>query len=355
MSIDSIQQLRELITTHFEDLNSIKKKIHVDMTAGNIPSDIFWSNAEENTLQYINHGFFNAAYYDTNLDGVVKFRKNVNDEKPILNLTTQSKEEVIKDEKFMKYINNQVSILTQYSRILNTLPTFCHIKGYVVYNNIIHTHHTTQSVAYSPLIEYLKDFKDIDTYSDNVDWSKALPAFLEVVKDFKKFNTTFMYNHKDLQHNCRNIMYNKETNAFKVIDIEEPYPMVEEKPRHLRNLYTLCNVALKDVTGLAKCYINRWNLMDLTLLSDNKEDKLFAVLRAMEDYLWCQDIIDDYPWFEHKPFKENPCDENEIYIDMSNQEVQAKLKEVIDEQYDKLIYIIEQHIKNLYNAKFNFK
>ena len=89
MSIDSIQQLTKLFNNHYEKLNNInKQKILLDIAAGHIPADIIWSNVEENTLQYINHGFLNAAYYDTNLDGDVKFRKNVNDEKTILNLTT---------------------------------------------------------------------------------------------------------------------------------------------------------------------------------------------------------------------------------------------------------------------------
>jgi hypothetical protein len=190
MSIDSIQQLRKLINNHYEKLNNIlvelqpafiqvkesnnkKKLVNINMPAGHIPviadyvelPNIIWSNADLSTLRYISHGAPNATYYDTNLDDVVKFAKSTKDTQANLMFEIKSKEEVIADKNFMDDINNEVSALDEYSRNLNTLPTFCHIKGYVIYHNIRNL--LNKNIASSPIIEYLEDFNDKDRFIEN--------------------------------------------------------------------------------------------------------------------------------------------------------------------------------------------
>jgi hypothetical protein len=344
MSIDSIQQLRKLITKHFEDLNNILvEPVILRVKELELPN-IIWSNANSSALQHISYGVPNAAYYDYNLDGIVKFSKITKSTTAILIDTKISKEEVMTDNNFMDYINKTADELTKYSSNINTLPTFCHIKGYVVYHNIIHKHNNELNVASSPLLEYLKDFKDIYAYDSKYDWSNALHAFLDVVLDFNKFNTTFMYSHGDLQSNCRNMMYNKNTNTFKVIDIEKSKSILS---KNKENLSTIWDIALKDVTELAKCYNNIWKPINFTLVSPGELDNLIAELRAAEDHLWCveEHYNNNKLTLSYHPFKEKGCSEmKDIYMDMYNHEVQNKIISVIDEQYDKLISYIKNHI-----------
>jgi hypothetical protein len=338
----NIDLLTKLINNHFQKLNQIKELINQqDVT------NILWSSSSPNDLRYISGGVPNAAYYDKKLNGVVKFPKSEKELYANLKFIEKSKEEIENDKNIIDFIYKEAKILTDHDYInkLNTLETFCHIKGYVIYHNI----YIEQifRVASSPLIEYLENFNDIYTYTytkSEDDWLKALPAFLEVVKDFNKFNTTYMFAHRDLQYNCRNMMYNEKSNKFKVIDIETPSLIISsilERPS------ILVHMALYDVIGLYKCYKNLWKPINFTFITDESINNLIEEFLNMNEHLLCAEDINKDPWVIYHPLNERPyCEKKDIYINTSNQAVQDKIIKFIDEYYIKLIDMIEQHIKN---------
>lgn len=321
--MNNINLLNKLIINHFEKLK-------------NQQDIIIWSDSSLNDLVYIGSGVPHAVYYDIKLNGVVKFQKSEKELKANLKFIKKSKEEIEKDKDNFAFIYNKAYILIDYKNKLNTLKTFCHIKGYVIYHNIFNF-----IVAHSPLIEYLENFNDIYTYSmSEEDWLKALPAFLDVVSDFQKLNTTFMFAHGDLQYNCRNIMYKKKNNEFKVIDIEEPSPIILSRPVTPNELVL---TALKDVICLSDCYKTYWKPKNFTfsIIKDNLVNEFLN----MKECLLCIEDINIPPYVIYHPYNED-CKDRDIYIDTSKQEVKYKIINIINEYYIELINKIEQHIKN---------
>ena len=150
----SINLLSKLINNYFER---------------NQTENIIWSDSTTEDLVFINSGVPNAAYYDTKLQGVVKFIKRQREIKSNLINNIKSKEDVINNVDEYNFIIEKIKKLENldYIRKINTLETFCHIKGYVIYHNINNL--TTYMVAISPLIEYLENYKDFNGFETNED------------------------------------------------------------------------------------------------------------------------------------------------------------------------------------------
>lgn len=224
---------------------------------------------------------------------------------------------------------------------LNTLKTFCHIKGYVIYHNINYLFMNEYNIAHSPLIEYLVDYKDFYgfTKDENIIKIKALPSFLEVVKDFNTFNTEFMFTHGDLQNNCRNIMYNKITNEFKVIDIVSPRLIIPSRPDQLNSLIS---EIIFDIKSLINCYKNTWKpKIDIDNLIDIS--KLEIELMSTKDNLFCVEDIPGTLLLNYNPYIPG-CKIRDIYVNTSKEVVKQIILKFINECYTKFISIIKEDI-----------
>ena len=215
------------------------------------------------------------------------------------------------------------------------------MKGYVIYHNINYLFMNEYNIAHSPLIEYLKDYKDFYGFTkyEDEDKIKALPSFLEVVKDFCKFNTEFMFTHGDLQNNCRNIMYNKNTNKFKVIDIVSPRLIIPSRPDQLNNLIS---EIIFDIKSLINCYKNTWKLeIDIDNLIDI--NKLEIELTRDNNNLFCVEDIPCTLLLNYNPYRDG-CEKRNIYVDTSKEVVKQIILKFINECYTKFIGIIEKDI-----------
>jgi hypothetical protein len=337
---NSIDELNDLINNYLKIIQTGRKIIQT----GGENINIIWSNSTTKDLVFINSGVPNAAYYDTKLQGVVKFIKRQREIKSNLINNIKSKEDVINNVDEYNFIIEKIKKLENldYIRKINTLKTFCHIKGYVIYHNI--TNLTTNMVAISPLIEYLENYKDFNGFETNEDIIKinALPSFLEVVQDFCKFNTEFMFKHGDLADRCRNIMYNKIENKFKVIDIETPSLIIQSGPEQLNNLIYFI---FKDIKSLINCYKHIWKPVIIIKLENLEKsiDNFIIELMSMKDNLLCAEDISISPYVKYNPYNSN-CKDRDIYIDTSKKVVKNKILEFINECYIIFISIIEENI-----------
>ena len=285
----SINLLSNLINNYFEIIQT---------------GNIIWSDSTTIELKFINSGVPNAAYYDTKLKGVVKFRKHDKDKQSNLIDKIQSKDDIEKNKE-------------EYDNIMN-------------------------NIAHSPLIEYLKDYKDFYGFKKDEDEIKdnALSSFLEVVKDFNTFNTEFMFTHGDLQNNCRNIMYNKITNKFKVIDIVSPKLIIPSRPEQLNNLIS---EIIFDIKSLINCYKNTWKLeIDIDNLIDI--NKLKKELTSDKNNLFCVKDIPNTLLLNYNPYIDD-CELKDIYVDTSKEVVKQIILKFINECYTKFIGIIEEDIQ----------
>lgn len=329
----SINLLSNLINNYFEIIQTGGENIN-----------IIWSDSTTIDLKFINSGVPNAAYYDTKLQGVVKFKKTSSkDIKSTLIDKIQSKNDIEKNKEEYDNIMNNINKLKDLDFInkLNTLETFCHMKGYVIYHNINYLFMNIYNIAHSPLIEYLEDYKDFYGFTKDEDKIKALPSFLEVVKDFNTFNTEFMFTHGDLQNNCRNIMYNKITNKFKVIDIVSPKLIIPSRPEQLNSLIS---EIILDINSLINCYKNTWKLeIDIdNLININK---LEIELMSDKNNLFCVKDLNKDPYIEYNPYRDD-CKQRNIYVDTSKEVVKQIILKFINECYTNFISIIEKDIKD---------
>jgi hypothetical protein len=337
---NSIDKLNDLINNYLKIIQTGRKIIQ---TKGeNI--NIIWSDSTTEDLTYINSGVPNAAYYDTKLHGVVKFRKQDKDKQSNLIDKIQSKDDIEKNKEEYDNIMNNINKLKDldYINKLNTLKTFCHIRGYVIYHNINNLFMNEYNIAHSPLIEYLKDYNDFYGFKKDEDIIKdnALSSFLEVVKDFNTFNTEFMFTHGDLQNNCRNIMYNKITNKFKVIDIVSPKLIIPSRPEQLNNLIS---EIIFDIKSLINCYNNTWKIeIDIDNLIDI--NKLEIELMSYKNNLFCVKDIPDTLLLNYNPYRDD-CEQRDIYVDTSKEVVKQIILNFIKECYTKFIGIIEKDIQ----------
>jgi hypothetical protein len=333
---NSIDELNDLINNYLKIIQTGRKIIQT--------GNIIWSDSTILNLQFINSGVPNAAYYDTKLQGVVKFKKtNSKDIKSTLIDKIQSKDDIEKNKEEYDNIMNNINKLKDLDFInkLNTLETFCHMKGYVIYHNINYLFMNIYNIAHSPLIEYLVDYNDFYgfTKDEDEDKIKALPSFLEVVKDFNTFNTEFMFKHGDLQNNCRNIMYNKITNKFKVIDIVSPSLIIPSRPDQLNSLIS---EIIFDIKSLINCYKNTWKLeIDIdNLININK---LEIELMSDNNNLFCVKYLNKDPFIEYNPYRSD-CKKRDIYVDTSKEVVKQIILKFINECYTNFISIIEEDI-----------
>jgi len=222
-------------------------------------------NSTDN-LQYLNLGFYNFVFFDKELNLIIKVPKTIAvSQTRLYNLEEKqtNKTDVILETSggiaeyldSLKIIESQKTLLSkkmlkhmELSSIVNTLPTFLHFKGFVVYKNI--GVHAPNKIDIKPLIveafEFLPEL-------GNVDLSKNLDNILNIINDFRKYNN-HGYHHNDLQDNCRNISSYLEGDMrkLKVIDLDD-----SKKISDLININDIkldkLQLLFKDYISLVKC------------------------------------------------------------------------------------------------------
>ena len=218
-------------------------------------------NSTDN-LQYLNLGFYNFVFLDKELNLIIKLPKTIavsqtrlyNLEEKQINKTDvilETPENIAEYLDSLKIIESQKTLLIkkmlkhmELSSIVNTLPTFLHFKGFVVYKNI--GVHAPNKIDIKPLIveafEFLPEL-------GNVDLSKNLDNILNIINDFRKYNN-HGYHHNDLQDNCRNISSYLEGDIrkLKVIDLDDS--------KKISDLININDIKLDKLQLLFKDYIS---------------------------------------------------------------------------------------------------
>jgi len=217
-------------------------------------------------LEYLNLGFYNFVFLDKELNCIIKVPKtiaitknrlyniiNINKDqktyKPNIILKTQ--ESIIEYLDSINIHKSQKSQLIksmlkhmELASVVNTLPTFLHFKGFIVYNNI--GSHGPNSIDITPLIvEAFEFLPKLDT----VNIPNKKDYLLSVINDFKKYNNNGYY-HNDLQENCRNITsyLEGETRKLKVIDLDDS--------KKITDLIVFSDIKLDKLQLLFKDYIS---------------------------------------------------------------------------------------------------
>ena len=222
-------------------------------------------NSTDN-LQYLNLGFYNFVFLDKELNLIIKVPKTIAvSQTRLYNLEekqTNKKDFILEIPEniaeyldSLKIIESQKTLLTkrmlkhmELSFVVNTLPSFLHFKGFIVYKNI--GVHAPNKIDISPLI--VEAFEFLPKLG-NVDLSKNLDNILNIIYDFRKYNNNGYY-HNDLQDNCRNISSYLEGDIrkLKVIDLDD-----SKKISDLININDIkldkLQLLFKDYISLVKC------------------------------------------------------------------------------------------------------
>jgi hypothetical protein len=220
-------------------------------------------------LQYLNLGFYNFVFLDKELKLIIKLPKTIavshtrlydlKDEEKQTNKTDvilETRENVEKYLESFKNIESQKELLInkmlkhmELSFVVNTLPSFLHFKGFIVYKNI--GVHAPNKIDITPLIveafEFLPEL-------GSVDLSKNLDNILNIIYDFKIYNNHGYY-HNDLQENCRNISsyLEGEIRKLKVIDLDDS--------KKISDLINIDDIKLDKLQLLFKDYISLVNCL----------------------------------------------------------------------------------------------
>lgn len=222
-------------------------------------------NSTDN-LEYLNLGFYNFVFLDKELNLIIKVPKTIAvSQTRLYNLEEkqtnkkdfifETPENIAEYLDSLKIIESQKTLLSkkmlkhmELSSIVNTLPSFLHFKGFIVYKNI--GVHAPNKIDISPLIveafEFLPKLGNIDLF-------KNLDNILNIIYDFRKYNNNGYY-HNDLQDNCRNISSYLEGDIrkLKVIDLDD-----SKKISDLININDIrldkLQLLFKDYISLVKC------------------------------------------------------------------------------------------------------
>jgi hypothetical protein len=222
-------------------------------------------NSTDN-LEYLNLGFYNFVFLDKELNLIIKLPKTIavshtrlyNLEEKQTNKTDvilETQENIVKYLDSLKIIESQKTLLIkkmlkhmELSFVVNTLPSFLHFNGFIVYKNI--GVHAPNKIDITPLI--VEAFEFLPKLG-NVDLSKNLDNILNIIYDFRKYNNHGYY-HNDLQENCRNISsyLEEDIRKLKVIDLDD-----SKKISDLININDIkldkLQLLFKDYISLVKC------------------------------------------------------------------------------------------------------
>ena len=214
----------------------------------------------KNGLYYVGSGVPNAVYYDTELDGVVKFHKHEIDTVPNLKITdgpieswesikinfNDIKTFVKSEDKYnIKIFINQLIKTQEIYKQTKELHTFLKIKGHVIYNNLENDYIRALKCE-SEIYEYIYDLELLYTVNlNNTNYEK----FLNVLKDFKTLNMNG-YFHGDLQTNCRNMGYSKIKENFVIFDIDSISTLFYND---ILNMNFFSRRVFEDIISLIEC------------------------------------------------------------------------------------------------------
>ena len=249
-------------------------------------------NSTDN-LEYLNLGFYNFVFLDKELNLIIKLPKTI----AVLHTRLYNLEEKQTNKKdfifetpeniaeyldSLKIIESQKTLLIkrmlkhmELSFVVNTLPSFLHFKGFIVYKNI--GVHAPNKIDIKPLI--VEAFEFLPKLG-NVDLSKNLDNILNIIYDFRKYNNNGYY-HNDLQENCRNISSYLEGDIrkLKVIDLDD-----SKKISDLININDIrldkLQLLFKDYISLVKClhFHSVINSSDKQILINIDYNALFSKL-----------------------------------------------------------------------------
>lgn len=214
---------------------------------------IYISASSITDLSYIGAGVPNAVYYDQELDGVVKFKKSERVTQPLFYKSTYKMglptiSLPINEFKgaFPQY-NNIVENAITIQNVIQNLPSFLQIKGYVIYPKILTTRNVMipKEIANSVLYDYLGDVSSYWKFN-----SKLKKSIKQIVLDFKTLNLSGLA-HGDLSNNCRNIVLVTSTGEVKVIDIDS----IKSIYSYMGNFYRYQEFT--DLFGLIDCFISK--------------------------------------------------------------------------------------------------
>ena len=239
-------------------------------------------------LQYLNLGFYNFVFLDKELNRVIKVPKTIaispsklfniidnntskinhpNGETNHIKCETNhikcetnhikcetnlyTKDDVIKKinlldltEKQKSYYVEKMLRHMELADIVNTLPTFLHFKGFIIYKNIgVHSPNKIDTkILIVEAFEYLPLLGGVDLPTN-------LDNMINIIKDFKKYNNLGYY-HNDLQENFRNISSyaDGKMRKLKVIDLDDS--------KKITDLICITDIKLDKLQLLFKDYIS---------------------------------------------------------------------------------------------------